>query len=145
MAKAAFVVTGIKEIDKKLRKLAPAVGKKVVRKSMRAGMKVVAAAAKADVPVDTGLTRANVKVRATKRSRKRFGIDVRIRGGDSGLKKPSTTGGKPTFYPAVIEYGRKGVAPNPFMRRAYSEKGKIARDITLNELKVGTEQEIKKL
>ncbi len=42
MAKRNIVVIGVEAIDKKLRKLAPAVGKKVVRRSMRKGMKIIA-------------------------------------------------------------------------------------------------------
>lgn len=146
--KAAFVVTGIGKIDRKLRKLPAVVGKKVVRKSMRAGMKVIKSAVESEVPVDTGLTRSAVKLKAHKRSRNKIGIDVRIDASTEGLKKTSSKG-KTVFYPAIVEYGRKKgkkpLPPNPFMRRAFTAKGETARQITLKQLRDGIEEEAGKL
>ncbi len=144
MAKRNIVVIGVEAIDKKLRKLSGAVGKKVVRRSMRKGMKIIAAATKSEVPVDTGLTKKSVQVRALKRSRKRLGIEVRVSGKVPGLIKTSAAG-KRTFYPAVVEYGRKGVPGNPFMRRAYSANAEHARQVTLADLKQGVDEEVRKL
>lgn len=149
-AKARVVVTGLAKIDKKLARLPFRVQGKVVRQSMRAGMKVMAAAVKAEVPVDTGLTRANVKVRATPKKRIKKGqrsstisMEVVVEA-NPGLVK-HTKGGKRYFYPAVVEYGARNHPANPFGHRAFSRRGEAARQRTIATLKDGTNREIKAL
>jgi HK97 gp10 family phage protein len=137
----AVVITGIRDIDRRLRTLLPRLQKKVLRQAMRKGLKVVQAEVKAEVPVETGLTRSAVQVRAVKSKRRgSIALEVRISGKVPGLVK--TYGGdKRAFYPAVVEYGRKGVAPNPFMRRAFTAKGEAARQVTIEDIRMGVERE----
>ena len=45
------------------------------------------------------------------------------------------------FVPAVIEYGRRGVAPDPFMRRAFEAAGESARTTTVDSIRAGVESE----
>ena len=144
--KNTVIVTGIKDIDRRLRTLPGRVQKKVTRKAMRDGLKIMAAEVKKQAPVDTGLTQRNIKVKATRRKKRgSVELEVTISGKDSGLiKTPKTGGGKPVFYPAVVEYGREGVEPNPFMRRAYENKAAAARDETMRSLRNGVEQEATK-
>jgi HK97 gp10 family phage protein len=142
--KTTVIVTGIRDIDRKLKRLPGAVQKKVVRKAMRAGLKVQAAEVKSQVPVDTGLTKSAVKVRAVKR-RKRGTIEqeVMISGKVAGLVKTSKSGNR-AFYPAIVEYGSSAHPPNPFMRRAYESKGEAARQTTMQVLRDGIESETAK-
>jgi len=141
MAGKLIVVTGIKQIDRKLKQLEPKIQKKVLRQSMRAGLKEVQAEMKAQVPVDTGLMKKNVKVRALKRSRKRIGMEVRV-GAAPGLITHWASG-ESFFYPAGVEYGDSTHPPNPFGRRAYAAKGPKARDITMAKMVEGVEKEAK--
>jgi HK97 gp10 family phage protein len=150
-ARVKVVVTGLKAIDKKLAQLPYRVQGKVVRPAMRAGMKLMAAAVKAEVPVDTGLTRRNVKVRATpKRLIKKgdksttIAIEVVVEA-VPGLKKTSGRTGKAVFYPAIVQYGGKHIRKNPFMSRAYDRRGDAARRRTIELLKDGVNREIKAL
>ncbi len=137
----SLIVTGIPALDRKIKAIGKA-APKIARKAMRVGMKTVAQETKTQVPVDTGLTKANVKVRALKkRKRNAIGIEVRIASAP-GLYKKSKIG--TVFYPAVIEYGRRGVAPDPFGRRAYESKGESARQLTLQELRDGVEAEARR-
>jgi HK97 gp10 family phage protein len=100
---------------------------------------------KDQVPIDTGLTRESVKVRAVKaRKRGVIALDVRIAASTAGLKKTSTTTGDTVFYPAVVEYGRAGVPPDPFMRRAFQAAGKSARNAALDEIRSGIEKEARR-
>lgn len=142
MAASQFlVITGVRAIDRRLRRLAPAVQKKIVRKAMRDGLKIVAAEVKSQAPVDTGTTRSNVKVRAVKRRRRgSIELEVRIAATDE-TKRTSATTGKTVFYPAVVEYGHEGVPPDPFMRGAFEARGEEARQVTLGALLRGVEQE----
>ena len=48
------------------------------------------------------------------------------------------------FYPAGVEYGTSKQAANPFMRRAFESKGPVARQITIEAIKQGVEEEVAK-
>lgn len=138
------IVTGLKRIDRKLARLPLRVQKSVARKAMRAGMKVVQAEVKAEAPVESGITRRNVVVRAVK-SRKRGRIEIEVRVNPiKGQTIKASKSGKSVFYPATVQYGRKGVAPNPFMTRAYAQSGKTAQDVTLQALLDGVNREAAK-
>ena len=130
------MVTGIKEIDRKLKTLEVKVQRKVLRQSMRKGMKLVLQDAISRVPVLTGLLKRNVKLRAMKRKKNRVGLLVWIKP-DPGFVKGQY------WYPAAVEYGHGTVRPHPFMRPAYDLKGPEARDTTMRELLEGTLREAK--
>lgn len=141
MPQRALFITGLKEIDRKLRRLEPKVQRKVVRKAMRAGMKIITAAVKAIAPVLSGAMRSKVKTRAAKsRKRGEIRIETRIEADDT-TKRTSDKTGKTVFYPAIVEYGHGDIAPDDFMARAFGEKGEAARNAALHELQRGTETE----
>jgi hypothetical protein len=135
--KRTIIITGIKDIDRKLRTLEPRIQKKVVRSSMRKGLKLIAAEVKSQVPVLSGLTKSAVKTRAVKKRRRgSIELEVLVDGKVPGLIKPSAKG--PVFYPAIVEYKM-----DPFMRRSFTAKGEAARQVTLESLRNGIEQEVK--
>jgi HK97 gp10 family phage protein len=132
----SIVITGLKQVDKRLRTLEPRVQKKVIRQAMRKGLKVLAAAVKAEAPVLTGTMRDNVKVRAVKsRRRGSIQLEVRIEANDE-TKHTSPKTGKTVFYAAVVQYG-----PDPFMERAFDSAGERARQVALKALLGGIERE----
>jgi len=136
MAKTgAIIITGVKEIDRRLKTLEQRVQKKVLRQAMRSGMKLVLADARARVPVLSGLTKENLKLRAMKRSRSRQGLLVQVKSAE-GLTK-TTKAGQKFFYPAIVEH----MPGHAFMRPAYDNKGPEARDTTMHELLEGTLRE----
>jgi HK97 gp10 family phage protein len=138
------VVTGIKELDRKLKKLAVNVQRKIARQAARAGMKIIAAEARAQVPVVSGLTKSSIKVRATKKKRRGdIGIDVRVTSKTEGLviRPPK---GRPVFYPSTVEYGDRDHPPNPFMRRVFQAKGPEAQKVTMQAIRDGVEREARK-
>lgn len=138
MPKGTVIIIGIPAIDRRLKRLPGVVQKKIVRKAMRVGMKLMASEVKSQVPVDTGLTKANVKVRAVKK-RKRGQIEIEVKiGGDPGLYKTSAAGEK-VFYPAIVEYKH-----NPFMRRSFTAKGEAARQVAVAAIVQGIEIEASK-
>jgi HK97 gp10 family phage protein len=139
MAKTgAIIITGVKEIDAKLKTLEQRVQKKVLRQAMRSGMKLVLADAKSRVPVLSGLTKQNLKLRAMKRSRSKQGLLVQVKSAE-GLTK-TTKAGQKFFYPAVVEF----MPGHAFMRPAFDSKGPQARDTTMRELLDGTLKEAAK-
>ncbi len=140
MAKSKIAVTGIKAIDKKLRKLEAKVANQIVRRSMRESLGIVKAAVESNAPIDTGLMASAVKIRALKRSRKRIGMEVHIASKTPGLKVTSASG-ETVFYPAIVQYGKRGQPPNPFITRAYDAKGPKARDVAIKKIIQGVERE----
>lgn len=144
MPSTTVVITGIRRIDKKLKLLPLKVQKKVVRQSMRKGMKIVLSEVKSEAPVDSGVLKSNLALRARKRKKRgTIELEVRIKANDE--TKKTSKAGKTVFYPAIVEYGHGNAPPNPFMRRAYTQSGRAARDETLQALLDGVNREVKAL
>lgn len=120
-----YTITGFDEIYKKLSQLEPKLQKKLANKGMRKAMKVIQQEVKNNVPVLSGLTKKAVKVRAMKRSRKGYGIEVRIGEGDYKGE---------TFYASFIEYGTKYIKPRGFMKSAFEQSGEKAKQIAIEEM-----------
>lgn len=101
MAKAGtgVIITGDKELDRLLKGLPLKVQKKVSRSATRKAAKdIVLPDAKSRVPVDTGDLEESLSVRAIKRSRTKFGHEVRTKDGFYSGDQ---------FYGAFIEFGTK--------------------------------------
>lgn len=130
-----YVVTGIKEIDRALKELAPKLGRKIVKSAMKKAMAPVEAAAEANAPVDTGLLQSSIKMRASKKSRNSFGIDVRIGEKDWAGK---------SWYGAAQEYGTSKMPGKGFLRKAYDEKKDESKAIAIRELLDGLNQELQR-
>jgi HK97 gp10 family phage protein len=125
-------ITGLVEIQAKLKTLAPRVANKVVRQSLRAGAKIVQKQTAANAPVHTGLTAHSVKVRAIKRTKGMIGVAVQI-GKGSYLGE--------TYYAAFVEFGTAHNPPQHFMQRAYdATKEKVVKQLE-TEIKSGIEKE----
>jgi HK97 gp10 family phage protein len=138
-----LLVTGDKELDKKLAGLTLKLQKKLTRQATRkAAKEIVLPAARANAPVDTGELEESLKVRAIKRSRNRIGHMVTV--GD-GL------GVGDTFYAAALELGTKertqkstgkkvgAIEPHKFAflrRAAYDNEGQVQAEFIsdVNEL-----------
>lgn len=101
------------------------------RQAFRDGAKVVQAAAKANAPHRTGALKRSIKVRSHRRSRVRFGVEVRT-GTREELGIPADA---PGYYPMSIETGwtfRGGttVPARPFLRPAFDQnKEKVVEAI----------------
>lgn len=132
-AGGAVVVTGVKEIDRRLKALVPKLQKKVIRQAMRKGMKLVTAAAKANAPVRTGKLRKAIKTRAGK-SKKRGVIKVVTRVGEGDFQGE-------TFYAAMVEFGTKNMPPHPFMAPAYDQTKDVAKKVAMDAIIEGVERE----
>ena len=125
MAKVGLSITGIKKIDRKLKKLDKEVtqSKKVLRRALREGTKIIQREAQARCPTDEGDLKKSLKVRAGKRSRKHIRYVVISRSEDLT-----------PFYSAFVEFGHfafggsEYIAPQPFLRPAYDAKKKVAAD-----------------
>jgi HK97 gp10 family phage protein len=140
MAKAQnrlVVVTGIKELDAKLKTLAPRVQRKVVRQSLRAAAKPIQARAKHGAPEgETGKLRASIKVRAGKTKRRDvIAIDVLVD------KKDFDGMG---WHGAAVEFGTSKMDAQPYMLPAFVQQGPSARDYAERLIRDGIEREAAK-
>lgn len=105
---------GDKRLSAKLAQLDLKVQKKMVRKALRKAGRPVLEEARARVPVDTGRLRDGLFLRATKRKRGTFGVEVAMPlRADLGISANAKG-----YYPAVIEYGAENHPPQPFLRPA---------------------------
>lgn len=131
--KTFFTITGAKEIDRKLKSLAPKIAKKVVRKALKSATKVVKLAVEQEAPVgETGVLAASVKIR-TRTKKGKMTATVQI--GDKDFEN---------FYAAFKQFGTSKMEPDPFMQRAFDKtKDQVASQLT-QDLVRGIENEMKK-
>lgn len=138
----AVFVTGVKQVDRRLRALPKTIRRKVLNKAVRAGLKPVHDEARALCPEDTGDLGTSIKVRAwPKRRRNQVAMEV--------ITGEGTFRGE-TFYGGMVEYGhfaghrrlgntRAWVEARPFMRPAYDRKRAEARAAATARIRAGIE------
>ena len=121
-------IEGVRKLERKLLKLEPKIGKKVVRQAVRKAAKPILAAAKSNVPVESGELKRNLKIKALKRKKHRFGVMI-----GTGLKW--FTGDQ--FYAAFVEFGTGTRPARPYLRPAFDTKRQSSEQILKTELKNG--------
>ena len=124
MARGVMVVTGNKELNRKLSALTGPQQKKVVRSALRPALKPVQQKAKqvAKSFKDTGLLARSIKIRSNKRSRRSIGARV-----TSGTQ--TTDFGGKAYYGAFQEYGWKSGKRGSGNRRQIKGKGFMQRAV----------------
>ena len=138
-----FTVTGIKEIDRRLKKISSELARKTLKQGATAAAHhmrdAVKAEAKAMGVVDTGKLWKKITVRANPgefaRGKGRRGIVSRyvIHGTRKALGIPGDASG---FYPFAQEFGSvRGIKARPFMRRAFKKNERTARQIMVDKIK----------
>jgi HK97 gp10 family phage protein len=135
-----FVITGVKEIDRKLKQLEPRIAKKVVRKSMREALRLVRAAVQSEQksgPFATGATAKAVKIQAG-RNRRRGTITVEVRIGVGDYVGDQ-------FYAAFVEFGTKRMEARHKMEAAFDRTKNQARDTAVKLMLAGADREIRSL
>lgn len=138
MAKPAVILTGDKQLDRRLKNLDAKLGKKVVRQATRKALRPVMLTTKRNAPKDSGVLRKSVKIRALKRSRSRFGSRV------SGIGGNNFAG--TAYYGGFQEWGWKTksgrkIPGKRFMKQAAESKRRSAIVIFKAEVKKGIERE----
>ncbi len=148
MAKIVDIsILGDKQLQRKLRRLATQVQKKIVKKALREAGRPVLAAAQQKAPVGkSGRLKKSLKLRARKQRRGEFGVEIRT-GTRTELGIAADASG---FYPMSIEYGfthaRSGqkVPAQSFLRAAIDENARKAKTIIISEVRVGLTREAMK-
>lgn len=131
---ALFTISGLTEVERALRLLAPKVARKVIRQALRKALKPVLAEVRRLAPVgETGQLKVKIKLRAGKgRRRGQIVLEIRVGEGDFVGK---------TFYAAFVEFGTSKMDAKPYMRPAFDAKKAEARAIATREIRAGIERE----
>ena len=118
----AVFVTGDREIDEMLGGLEKNVQRQIARVELRKVAKeIILPEAQNRVPVDTGQLESVLKVRAIKRSRTNFGVEVSTA---EGLFQGEE------YYGGFIEFGTKHMDEQPFLRPAgYGNEPRIRKKV----------------
>lgn len=130
-----LTITGIKEIDRKLKGIPDKLAKKALRQSMRPAMKEVLKEAQQNAPVDSGDLKKSIKLKAGPRSKKAITLDVAV--GEGFFKGD-------TFYAGFVEFGTSKMPAKPFMRPAYDSKGQDAKNKVIQDIPKMLEDVVKK-
>lgn len=141
---ATVWVTGIPELDAKLRSLEPKLAKKIYRRSVRKAAKPVLDTARSLAPVESGDLKRSLKIRAMKRSRRnKHIVGVQVVTGKEWFKGDQ-------FYAAFIEFGAPGhkffgkgdapLEPKPFMRPAHDANGSKVAEVFVSSMRQDLEE-----
>lgn len=135
-----FKVIGIREVVQRLHQVETKLERKILRKAAREAARPIRAKAESLAPMDSGRLKRSIKIRAKKRSRRGFGVNVWT-GTREELEIDSEARG---YYPMSLEYGfvtasGTRVAERSFMRRALEEETETALDIFEREVLTGLE------
>lgn len=141
---AEVKLAGIDELVEKLRELAPAMRKRVLRNALSAGARLVRDEAKRNAPVlsssikapfrKSGTLKAAIRVRASKTTRRTgdIGVFVNVRPAKAaarGAKNPADP-----FYWRFLEFGTRKMSARSFLRPAAD---KLSDALAVFQLQVG--------
>jgi HK97 gp10 family phage protein len=142
MKDSVAFITGVKELDAKMRELPRKAQMKYGRKALRTAARLVLEDYKRRVPVDTGSMRDAIRARATKRKRGQTGMRLTIdrdrvfelREERSRKPSPRALEDEAFFYPAIVELG-DGSHPGkrPLTKALYDSEQRI-RSVFVREL-----------
>lgn len=134
------VLTGDKELNRKLAALKSTKAKQAIRKASRAALRPIHADAKSNAPKNRGDLRKGIKLRALKRSRSRIGAQVtssvahgapqeygwkagrRTRNSDIGLARGQRRDSTAKAAATKRDGSRRTIAGKKFMERAAKSK-----------------------
>ena len=135
MAQGKIVLTGIKEIDAKIRKLADTKRTdKIVKTAIRNALKGVLQKAKANTPVRSGAMKRSLKIK-TVRSRRGVKLVVRLHGSIVQKLTPGISTKSAYAYPNSVEFGSVTQDAQHPIKRAYDSEKEKARDQCVSEVR----------
>ena len=149
--KSRIFVTGLAELDAKIKEIDLKITRKAVLKALRVSANMIKDDIVATSPVDTGAMRDSFVVRAPKRrgalrsrqSRLGPAMQVRVDGKKLYAKYTAAHGGDPPvgadgrafFYPAMVELGGQDHPPTRWMSKSLYGNQDAAKAIFLYELR----------
>lgn len=144
-------IQGGAELARLLDQMPKRLADKIQRQTMQQVTKDVASAITASAPVGPhkkkkrARLKANIAVRALKRSRTRIGYRTIIKNPE--LFKTTTKAGVEHFYPTVVEYGsaKRNISPHPFIRPAFEAKRASSLAKIREGIMQGIQQEVSRV
>ena len=133
---AKIILSGVPELDRKLKLLAANMANKITRGALRTAGKQLLEKTKAAAPVDTGRLRKGLKLKALKRSRTRSGVMIQTPSREALGIKP----GDKSYYPAAVEFGTDKKAANPFMRGTAQKEKPMVVAVFKREVAAGVQE-----
>lgn len=126
---ATVKITGLKELDAKLKSLSEKLQRKIAKEAVTKASEPILHDARANAPVETGLL---VSTLVTKARKRKGGFSARVQTAQGDFKGDA-------FYASFIEYGAPGagIKPEPFMRPAFDKNVQKAIQIVVDELTRG--------
>lgn len=125
---AEVKLEGFDELAAKLRSIAPAMRKKVLRNALSAGARLVRDEAKRTVPVLSGGSKAPyrkpatvktaIRVRTSKAERRAGNVGVFVNVKPAKSNERGAKSRNDPFYWRFLEFGTKKMAPRPFLKPA---------------------------
>jgi HK97 gp10 family phage protein len=131
---------GFEEVIRQFDTLEAKLQKKGLTKAQRAGANVIAKDARKRAHKLSGNNRKFIKVKAIRRSRKAFGVNIQT-GTRAELGIPADAEG---YYPFTEEYGSKDNGAHPYMRPALATKREEATNAIGKALEKEVEKAVKK-
>lgn len=147
-------VSGLAEIDRKLRLLPQRIGNNAMRRSLRKGANVIRDIAKAnakqiDDPDTSESIAKNIAVASggKRREREAGGLLMRVgvRGGARPTRGDNGAPGGNTTYWRLVEYGSSQAKAQPFMRPAMASGATKAFSVTAAAMNTEIDKELRKL
>lgn len=122
-------ITGLRQIQRNLKRLKDQEGKKILKAGLRAGAKAMRDRVRAQAPRVTGRLWRNIVVRSKTFRDRNFTAFVFIREeGKAGSERNA-------FYWRFVEFGTRGGTGNPFIRRAWEAFRRAAVNRAIKEMR----------
>ena len=124
MANATLHVAGLRELQDKLRTLAPNIARNGLRAAVSSGAALIRNEARLKAPKDTGEMARDIQIKRERDStdfRALYSVFVRS-GKKSRLSGKGRNVGKDSYYWRFVEFGTCKMAAKPFMRPAFEAK-----------------------
>jgi HK97 gp10 family phage protein len=138
-------ITGLSDLEKRLRELPDRLAKNVLRGAVRAGAVVIQKEAKLLAPKDTGEMARDIMVKAAKSSKGFIAYHVYVRTGKkSRLAGRKRNVNRDSFYWRFVEFGTSKMAAKPFMRPAFDTKKESATEAIRDYMAQRIDKELSK-
>jgi HK97 gp10 family phage protein len=130
-------IIGVKDLDRVFNNLPRSMQRKAYMQALRAGAEPVKSAAQANIqqvsrPYTGVLSRkSTLRIYNLRKYRGNYRVSVQIR---RGLINTKAKGVRVGLYAAVLEYGKKGQPPRPWIRKAIREQQAAAISALTTEM-----------
>jgi HK97 gp10 family phage protein len=146
MAEATLKVDGLRELQDKLRNLAPNIARNGLRAAVAAGAALIRNEARQKAPKDTGEMARDIMIKRERDSttyRALYSVFVRT-GKKSRLGGKGRNVAKDSYYWRFVEFGTAKMAAKPFMRPAFESQKEKAVDAIRDKLAARIAEEASK-